>query len=269
MSKVVFITGISSGFGKHTASLLAEKGHKVYGTCRRESEHDSKVNVLYMDVTDKAAVEICIKTVIEKEGRIDVLINNAGMHVGGPVEITPYENIQLQMDTNFMGVVHTIRAVLPFMRKQGNGRIINISSMNGLLSTPFVGFYCASKFAVEGLSESLRMELKPFNIQLILVNPGDFHTQNTANRKNIYTLEGNNAYETQSKKSLAVIEKDENSGWHPDILARKIVKIVDSKNPHNRYVVGSFEQKLAVVLKYILPGSWFAKIIESHYGIKA
>ena len=125
MSKVVFITGVSSGFGKHTATLLAEKGHKVYGTSRREIEHDPRINLLYMDVTDLTAVENSIKTVLEKEGRIDVLINNAGTHVGGAVEVTPYNDIRLQMDTNFMGAVHTIRAILPSMRKQKAGTIIS------------------------------------------------------------------------------------------------------------------------------------------------
>lgn len=268
MSKVIFITGISSGFGKHTASLLAERGHKVYGTCRKEIDHDPKIHVLYMDVTDVQAVEKGINTVIEKEGRIDVVINNAGTVVGGAVEITPYDDIRLQMDTNFMGPLNVIRAALPHLRKQNAGTIINISSMNGLLVTPFVGFYCASKFALEGMCQSLRMELKPFNIKVIMVNPGDFKTNNTASRRITHTYNGIDAYESQSKKTISVIEKDETGGWAPDILARKICKIVESKNPCNRYVIGSFEQKLAVVLSYILPGSWFAKIMEDHYGIK-
>lgn len=268
MSKVIFITGISSGFGKHTATILAEKGHKVYGTSRKEVEHDPRINVIYLDVTDLSAVENSIKTVLEKEGRIDVLINNAGMHTGGAIEVTPYDDIRRQIDTNLFGAIHTIRAVLPSMRKQGTGTIINISSIGGLMGLPFQGFYSASKFAIEGLSDALRMELKQFKIRVVVVNPGDFHTHNTINRKNVYVRDNNNAYEDQFKKSLAIIEKDENGGWSPEILARKISKIVESKNPCNRYVVASFEQKLAVVLKYIMPGSWFAKILEDHYGIK-
>jgi len=268
MSKIVFITGISSGFGKHTALLLAERGHKVYGTSRKEIEHDPRVNVLYLDVTDLTAVENGIKSVVEKEGRIDVLINNAGMHTGGAIEVTPYDDIRKQIDTNLFGAIHTIRAALPSMRKQGGGTIINISSIGGLMGLPFQGFYSASKFAIEGLSEALRMELKQFKIRVVLINPGDFHTHNTLNRKNVYVRDDNNAYEEQFKKTLGIIEKDENGGWVPEILARKMVGIVESKNPCNRYVIASFEQKLAVVLKYIMPGSWFAKILEDHYGIK-
>jgi NAD(P)-dependent dehydrogenase (short-subunit alcohol dehydrogenase family) len=268
MSKVIFITGISSGFGKYTASLLAEGGHKVYGTSRRDTEHDPRVNVLFLDVTDLPAVESCIRTVLEKEGRIDVLINNAGMHTGGAIEVTPYDDIRRQIDTNLFGAIHTIRAVLPAMRKQGSGTIINISSIGGLMGLPFQAFYSASKFAIEGLSEALRMELKQFKIRVVVVNPGDFHTHNTVNRKNVFVRDENNAYEEQFKKSLAIIEKDENGGWAPEILARKIMKIVESKNPCNRYVVSSFEQKLAVILKYIMPGSWFSKILEDHYGLK-
>lgn len=268
MSKVIFITGISSGFGKYTASFLAENGHIVYGTCRKPIDHDPRIKSIILDVTDKATVEESIRQVIEKEGRIDVLINNAGMHTGGAIEINPYDDVRKQIDTNLFGAIHTIRAVLPSMRKQKAGTIINISSIGGLMGLPFQGYYSASKFAIEGLSEALRMELKQFNIKVVVINPGDFHTHNTLNRKNVFVQENNNDYENQFKKSLTIIEKDENGGWDPEILARKMVKIVESKKPRQRYVIASFEQKLAVLLKYILPGSWFAKILEDHYGIK-
>jgi len=268
MSKVIFITGISSGFGKHTASLLAAKGHVVYGTSRKQIDHDPQVNILYMDVTDLPAVESCVRIVLEKEGRIDVLINNAGMHTGGAIEISPYDDVRKQIDTNLFGAIHTIRAVLPAMRRQGSGTIINISSIGGLMGLPFQGFYSASKFAIEGLSEALRMELKQFHIRVVVINPGDFHTHNTLNRKNVSVSGDIQAYEEQFKKSLDIIEKDENGGWSPDILAQKISKIVDSKKPCTRYIVASFEQKLAVFLKYVLPGSWFSKILEGHYGLK-
>jgi len=268
MNKVVFITGVSSGFGKHTSEYLAQKGFIVYGVSRKAVEHDPRVTIIQLDITDNPAVQDAINTVIQKEGRIDVLINNAGMHTGGAIEDAPYEDVKLQMETNFWGFVHTIKAVLPGMRKQGYGTIINISSIGGLMGLPFQGFYSATKFAVEGLSESLRMELKQFNIKVVVIHPGDFHTNNTASRKNVFKTNSDNAYEAQFSKSLAAIEKDENGGWNPEILAHKLYKIIESKNPCNNYVVASFEQKLAVRLKYILPSSWFFKIIEDHYGIK-
>jgi short-subunit dehydrogenase len=152
------------------------------------------------------------------------------------------------------------------MRKQGQGTIINFSSIGGLMGLPFQAFYSASKFAIEGLSEALRMELKPYNVKVIVINPGDFHTSNTANRTNITVQDG--PYEEQFRKSQAQFEKDEINGWNPEIMARKLLKVVESKHPCNRYIVASFEQKLAILLKRILPVSWFSYILGSHYSIK-
>jgi short-subunit dehydrogenase len=263
MTRVILITGISSGFGRETAKLLAEEGHSVYGTVRKECETARLVNVLKMDLTDNESIKIAVKTIIEKEGRIDVLINNAGMHTGGPVETTPEKNIRLQIDTNFTGIVNLTNTVLPVMRNQGGGMIINISSIGGLMGLPFQAFYSAGKFAIEGYSEALRMEVRGFNIKVVVVNPGDFHTNNSANRRNFLAPGG--PYREQFKRSLTIIEKDEANGWSPQILAKKISGIIKRKNPRQRYVVASFEQKLAVILKRILPGGWFMKILAGHY----
>jgi NAD(P)-dependent dehydrogenase (short-subunit alcohol dehydrogenase family) len=268
MSKVVFITGISSGFGKSISSLLAQKGYIVYGTYRTACEVDTKVNALQMDVTDEDGVRRSINQVLEKEGRIDVLINNAGMHTGGPVEMIANDLIRLQMETNFMGAVHTVKAVLPSMRRQKEGTIINITSIGGLMGLPFQGYYSAAKFALEGWSEALRMELRPYNIKVIVIEPGDFHTRNTVNRINIHTVNGDNSYEAQFTTTLDVIRHDENGGWNPEILASKIGDILEKKHPAERYVVASLSQKLAVALKHILPQKWFSAILRGHYGIK-
>ncbi|MCX6321723.1 MAG: SDR family oxidoreductase [Bacteroidia bacterium] len=268
MKKIILITGISSGFGKQTSELLAAKGQTVYGTVRRDTEVSSLVNSIKLDLTNIDSIRQAVQTVLQKEGRIDILINNAGMHTGGPIETSPLENIELQMDTNFMGMVHLTREILPVMRKQGGGTIINFSSIGGLMGLPFQAFYSAGKFAIEGFSEALRMEVKQFNIKVVLINPGDFHTNNSANRRNyLAPTDINEPYHEQFTKTLPVIEKDESNGWEPVVLARKIVKIVDCKNPRQRYIIASFEQKLAVVLKYILPGKWFRKILEDHYKI--
>jgi NAD(P)-dependent dehydrogenase (short-subunit alcohol dehydrogenase family) len=269
MKKIILITGISSGFGKQTAELLAAQGHKVYGTVRRDVEISSSVIGLKLDLTDTVSIKNAVETIVGKEGRIDILINNAGMHTGGPVETSPVENIKLQMDTNFLGMVNLTREVLPVMRKQGGGTIINFSSIGGLMGLPFQSFYSAGKFAIEGFSEALRMEVRQFNIKIVLINPGDFHTSNSANRRNFLApTDINDAYHEQYKKTMAIIEKDEAGGWEPVVLARKLVKIVECKNPSNRYIIASFEQKLAVMLKHILPGKLFAMILEDHYKIK-
>lgn len=269
MKNVIFITGISSGFGKRISELLAVQGHTVYGTIRKDAELITKVHVLMLDLTDTNSIKKAVETILQKEGRIDVLINNAGMHTGGPIETSPIENIKIQMDTNFLGMVHLTREVLPAMRKQGGGTIINFSSGGGLIGLPFQAFYSASKFAIEGFSEALRMEVKQFNIKVILINPGDFHTSNSANRRNFLAPTGtSDPYNEQFNKTLTIIEKDEAHGWAPEVLARKIVRIVECKNPKQRYIIASFEQKLAIVLKNILPGKLFRKILEDHYGIK-
>jgi short-subunit dehydrogenase len=268
MKKVILITGISSGFGKETAALLARNGHTVFGTVRKPAEIDPFVHVLQMDLLKPDSITKAVQTVIHNEGRIDVLINNAGMHTGGPIETLPLEYVKMQMDTNFLGLVHLTREVLPVMRKQGSGTIINFGSIGGLMGLPFQGFYSASKFAIEGFSDALRMEVKQFGIKVVVVNPGDFHTSNTANRRQFLAESADDPYKTQFSKTLSIIENDEAKGWAPEILAKKILKIIESKNPKHRYVIASMEQKLAVVLKKILPGKIFSKILESHYGIK-
>jgi len=268
MRKVILITGISSGFGKQTAALLAKNGHVVYGTVRKLTKAEPNVQVLLMDLMKLESITDAVQTVIQKEDRIDVLINNAGMHTGGPIETLPIEYVKMQMDTNFMGLVHLSRAALPHMRKQGGGTIINFGSIGGLMGLPFQGFYSASKFAIEGFSEALRMEVKQFKINVVVINPGDFHTNNSSNRRGFLANSDSDPYQSQFNKTLSIIENDEAKGWFPEILAKKIVEIVESKKPKQRYVIASMEQKLAVVLKNILPGKIFGKILEGHYGIK-
>lgn len=267
--KVILITGISSGFGKQTAVLLARNGHTVYGTVRKQVETTDNVNILVMDLLNIESIEKSVQTILQKEGRIDVLINNAGMHTGGPLETLPDEYIRKQFETNFFGLAELTRKVLPAMRKQESGTIINIGSIGGLMGLPFQGYYSASKFAVEGFSEALRMEVKQFGIKVVVINPGDFHTNNTANRRGFLAeTSETDAYSVQFEKTLSVIEKDENNGWNPETLARKMVRIVNCGNPRQRYIIASFEQKLAVFVKKILPEKLFSKILADHYGIK-
>lgn len=247
---------------------MSSKGYLVYGTSRKDTEADQAVTVLKADVMDAASVKLAVEKVIKKEGHIDVLINNAGMGISGAIEDFSTEEVKLQMGTNVMGVVNTIQAVLPSMRRQKKGMIINISSIGGIMGLPFQGFYSASKFAVEGLSQALRMELRPFNINVVVIEPGDFYTNFTANRQFVSNASANSAYKEQFTKTLSIIEKDEKGGLPPDFLARKLCKIIEMKNPCHRYVISTLEQKFAILLKCILPDTWFFKILISHYGIK-
>jgi len=221
-----------------------------------------------MDLTDSGSIKQAVEEVKQKEGRIDVLINNAGMHIGGPVETSLLENIKLQMDTNFIGNVNLIKEVLPVMRSNGGGTIINFSSIGGLLGLPYQAIYSAAKFAIEGFSEALRIEVRKFNIKVIVINPADFRTNNSANRRNFLAPTGpEDPYFKQYEKTLAAIEKDEANGWNPVVLARKIVKIIECKIPRQRYIISPFLPRLAIVLKSVLPGKLYSRLIGIFYGI--
>ena len=263
---IVLITGVSSGFGLETARLLSQEGHIIYGTVRREVEPLPGVHYLKVDVRDREAVKNTVQQVFDQEGRIDVLVNNAGMGIGGPLEFASEEDVREQMDANFMGLVHFVNAVLPIMRQQGAGKIIALSSIGGVMGLPFQGFYSASKFAIEGYCEALRLEIQQFGIQVVVVRPGDFSTSFTASRKKTVNTEAIQVYRTYAE-SMGKVEHDETGGLKPQVLARKISSIIRKNHPRHGYVVASFEQRLSVLLKRILPARWFAKILGSYYKL--
>ena len=263
---VVFITGISSGFGLETARLLASEGHVVYGTVRRQVEPLPQVRYFTLDVRDREAVADAVRAVIEKEGRIDVLVNNAGMGIGGPLEFATEEEIREQMDANFMGLVHCVDAILPYMRQQHGGKIVALSSIGGLMGLPFQGFYSASKFAIEGYCEALRLETKQFGVTVTVIRPGDFSTGFTGSRKKTTHNEAAQVYRTYAE-SMGKVEHDETGGLKPQVLARKISQIIRKRRPRYGYVIASLEQRLSVLLKRILPARWFSAILGSYYHL--
>jgi len=262
--KVVLITGVSSGFGRAIAQRLASKEFKVYGTVRREVDPIPGVSYLNMDVTSNESVERAVNEVYEREGRIDVLVSNAGMGVAGPLEFTSIDEVQHQMDVNFFGMVRVVQAVLPAMRKQKSGRIICISSIGGIIGLPFQGVYSASKFAIEGYCLALRMEVKPHNVEVVLVNPGDFSTSFTRNRSIIDTPEAKEAY-PNLVKTMEVVEQEETKGLQPEILAQKIEKIINKKKCPTRCIVATPVQRASVFIKRILPEGLFYRIIQKYY----
>ena len=264
MSKIIVITGASSGFGKATAERLSERGHKVYGICRRSIEHPT-IQYVQADVRNREMIAEVIAQIVEKEGRIDVLINNAGMGIGGSLELATEEEIDVQMGTNFMGCVNMCQKVLPYMRKQRDWKIINLSSIGGVMGLPYQGFYSASKFAIEGFSEALSAEVKGFGISVSLVEPGDFATNFTASRKNSEATASDPVYGPIFKRSLSIIEKEENGGLKPEKLAQTILHIVECRRPRLRYVVANLEQRLSVLLKHLLPGNCFVNILRDYY----
>jgi hypothetical protein len=188
------------------------------------------------------------------------------MGIGGPLEFSTIQQAETQMDTNWMGMVRCLHYVLPAMRAQKSGKIICFSSIGGLMGLPFQGLYSASKFAIEGYCEALRMEVRAHGIQVVVIEPGDFATGFTASRDSVAVKEACEAYPSY-ERSLASIEHDETSGLKPEYLAKRISKIVKARKPKYSYIISTLEQRLSVLLKAILPASWFEAILRSYYKL--
>jgi short-subunit dehydrogenase len=274
--RVVLITGASSGIGQVTARHLHDKGYQVYGTSRKAQTLASEVSqpsdavsfpMIRMDVRSDESVKQGVGYILEKEGRIDVLVNNAGYGIAGAIEDTSVAEAQAQFETNMWGMLRVCKAVLPIMRDQQAGYIVTISSVGGQIAVPFQGLYCASKFALEGLAEALRMEVRPFGIHVVLIEPGDCCTQFTTNRCRTEASEHNQVYAKRCEAAIAVMEHDERHGLPPDKVARILERIIRDPSPRLRYAVASFPQKLAIVLKKILPSRLFEFLIMKYYRL--
>ncbi len=264
-TKVVLITGGSSGIGKAIGIHLKSKGYIVYGTTRDVSRYPSFTDfpLLEMNVRNVETIKQCINTLLGKENKIDVLINNAGIGITGPMEETPHEEVLNAFATNFNGPLNVMNNILPIMRSQKNGLIINITSIAGYMGLPYRGIYSASKGALEIVTESYRMETKQFGVKLTTLAPGDFAT-NIASGRYHTPVYDKSPYKRDYKNTLEAIDADVDSGGDPADVGRKIAKIIETKNPKPHYKVGSFIQKFSLTLKNILPGLWFEKLLESH-----
>ncbi|SEH65977.1 Short-chain dehydrogenase [Paenimyroides aquimaris] len=268
MGKVVLITGGSSGIGKTVGNFLQKKGYIVYGSSRNPQQvTDSLFPLVAIDVRNSETIQQAVQEIIRKEGKIDVLINNAGVGITGPVEEIPLEEIQNNFHTNVFGPIEMMKAVLPFMRKQKSGLIINITSIAGYMGLPYRGIYSASKGALELITESIRMEVKPFNIKMANVAPGDFATD-IASRRFHAPLLDHSPYKEIYSQQLATINEHVNDGGDPIEMAQAIDKIIRSKNPKVHYKVGAFMQKFSIFLKKILPDTVYEKMLMNHYKIK-
>ncbi|WP_248722831.1 SDR family oxidoreductase [Seonamhaeicola sp. ML3] len=267
MSKVVLITGGSSGIGKSIGEYLADRDYKVYGTSRNPDKYlDSKFPILALDVKDSLTINSTVAKVIENEGRLDVLINNAGAGITGPIEEIPEEEIKNNFETNFFGPINVIKAVLPQMRKQGDGLIINVTSIAGYMGLPYRGVYSASKGALELITEAFRMELKDFNIKMTNIAPGDFATNIAAGRYHAPLLD-DSPYKTPYSNTLDLMNTHVDSGSDPNLMAKEVYKIINNPNPKIHYKVGEFMQKFSIVLKRILPDKVYEKLLMNHYKI--
>ncbi|WP_411766970.1 SDR family oxidoreductase [Winogradskyella sp. A3E31] len=267
MSKVVLITGGSSGIGKSIGEYLMTKGYSVFGTSRNPEKYkDSKFPLVTLDVTKPETISECIREVLTQAQKIDVLINNAGAGITGPIEEIPEEEIKRNFETNFFGPINVIKAILPQMRKQESGLIINITSIAGYMGLPYRGVYSASKGALELITESFRMELKEFNIEMANVAPGDFATNIAAGRYHAPVKTGS-PYEKSYVANLKMIDDHVDSGGDPKMVAEIIAKIIETPKPKIHYKVGAFMQKFSIVLKRVLPDKVYEKILSNHYNI--
>lgn len=269
MAKVILVTGASSGIGLACATMLQAQGHIVYGSARDVNRLKSvSFKPIQLDVTDDASVIAAVAKIIKAEGRIDVLINNAGNGVTGPAYAMPVDFAKKQFEVNFFGVIRVSSAVLPNMIEAKKGLVINVSSLAGLFGLPYQGMYSASKYAIEGYSQSLRMELRNTGVKVVIINPGDFKTDFTGSREKVPFPIKNEKLEAEYNTAVASMEKDESVGANPDVIAKKVCAIVDSSSPAHRYLIGALGQTIAVPLKRLLPGGLFEKLMNDHYGIK-
>jgi NAD(P)-dependent dehydrogenase (short-subunit alcohol dehydrogenase family) len=263
-SRVVLITGASSGIGRTTAELLAGRGHRVFGGVRAPATARplAGVELVPLDVRDGASVKACVEGVRSRAGRIDVLINNAGVNLVGAVEETSIGQAQALFDSNVIGVLRMIQAVLPRMRRQGAGLIINISSILGFLPAPFMGVYASTKHAIEGLSESLDHEVRAFGIRVVLIEPHYIKTDLDANAAQ---AEGRiDAYAPQRRRTAAAITRNTNTAPEPKVVAEEVLRAIEG--PYRmRRPIG--QAALLSWLRRLLPARLFEPSLRKAFAL--
>ncbi|OOV26480.1 short-chain dehydrogenase/reductase [Flavobacterium sp. LM5] len=267
MAKVVLITGGSSGIGKSIGDFLLQKGFVVYGTSRNPDKVlQSNFPLLSLDVRNTDSIQKAIQHIIATSGRIDVVINNAGVGITGPLEEIPTVEIRNNFETNFFGPIEVMKAVLTQMRSQGSGLIINVTSIAGYMGLPYRSVYSASKGALELITEALRMEVKSFGITITNVAPGDFATNIAAGRYHAPVLQGSD-YEVVYKRTLQAMNEHVDSGSNPNEMAKAVYEIIQNPRPKIHYKVGVFMQKFSIVLKRLLPDLVYEKMLMNHYKL--
>jgi short-subunit dehydrogenase len=277
--KVAIVTGSSSGIGFETSLILARNGFHTYATMRNLEGEKTKpltevvknenlqLQAIELDVDNDKSVIDAINTIVEERKRIDVLINNAGYALGGALEDSSTDEIKAQFETNFFGAIRATKVVLPIMRRQGEGKIVNITSMGGRISIPLSSSYHGSKFALEGLSESIQYELEPFGIKIILIEPGVVGSNFWRNIKIAKSSSDSNSPYTQfGNKILKAYKEMEQNTISPSVVAKTILDAATSNNPQLRYVVGEDAAKTIEARKN-MPDKEFGDLIKKQFGI--
>ncbi len=268
MSKVVLVTGGSSGIGRSICEFLSKKGCTVYGTSRNPNRITESLSfkLIALDVADTNSIAKAVETIVASEGKLDVLVNNAGVGITGPIEETPAEEIEKAFATNLYGPINVMKEVLPVMRKQHKGLIINVTSIAGYMGLPYRGIYSATKGALELVTEAMRMEVKDFGVQMTNVAPGDFATNIAAGRYHTPVFD-DSPYKEPYGNSLKMMDEHVDAGKDPMIMAEVIFKIMNTAKPKVHYKVGEFMQKFSIVLKRILPDKMYEKLLLNHYKL--
>ena len=272
--KVILITGASSGIGFDAAQILARQGHKVYAAARRvelmEPLKALGVQVLKMDVTDEASMQQGVEAVIQAEGRIDVLVNNAGYGFFGAIETVPLEEARRQLEVNVFGLARLTQLVLPHMRQQGSGSIVNTSSIAGKMVIYMGGWYNVTKYSVEAFSDALRMEMKPFGIDVVMIEPGAIKTDwGIIAAKHLKESSIGTAYEETGTQWANNIDWYYRTNWlsKPSVVAKAISRAVNSRRPRARYRIGRFSH-FGVLLHNLMPARWWDAMMRKGGKIK-
>ena len=259
--KIAIVTGASGGIGQATAQLLCQNGWRVYDFSRSGGEDSGQLCHIPCDVTQEAQVQQAFQTVFEREGRLDLLVNNAGFGISGAAEDTPLDKAKKQFDVNFFGCFVCCKAAIPYLRQTGGGRIINISSMAAVLSIPFQSFYSASKSAVNALTLALQNEVKPFGITVCALMPGDVKTGFTAAREK---SSASDSYKAVAQKSVSTMERDEQNGMAPQTLAKAVLRLAKQKHPKPLSTCGA-QYRLFAVLQKVLPARLVNALVVKIY----
>ncbi len=272
MKKVVLVTGASSGIGESTAYALMQKGYIVYGAARRLDKlkdlQGKGIKTILLDVTDDDSMTACVEEIVKNEGRLDILINNAGYGSFGAVEDVPLEEARRQLEVNIFGLARMTQLVLPHMRRNNFGRIINIGSMGGRVWTPYGAWYHATKFAVEGFSACLRMEVEPFGIDVVVIEPGGIKTDfGDIAATGLQKASKDGAYKKYATKVADAMRKTYNGNLTPpSVIAGCIVKAATVKKPRTRYLLG-YGAKPAVYIHKLFGDRVYDAIIKKMYGL--
>lgn len=265
--KVILITGASAGMGKDFAKELLHDGHIVYGAARRTDMMEDirllGVKILALDVTDDASMVNTVNTIVAAEGRIDVLVNNAGYGSYGAIEDVPISDARRQIEVNVFGAARMAQLVIPHMRAHKFGRILNISSIGGKLATPLGGWYHASKFALEGLSDSLRNEVAQFGIDVVVIEPGGVKSEwGDIAAESLYKVSGNTAYKAMVERSVQITKKTKANEAEPGVITALVRKAIEAKRPKTRYH-GGYMASLLLFLRKLLPDRTFDSVLMS------